>query len=516
MEERNETGKCLMCGRELHDKRPYCRECRQKKELERRIAEKNGEKAGKPKNSAKLTIIAVLAVMILAAVIIAAQNSRSKKPAEPEGFGSILIESDPPGADVISLDGSFAPGKTPLKVEKLKSGRIYKFTLDMDGCGNTNEISGVKVEKDRESKYMGVLERQGILSVNSTPAGAAVIIDGTKTDQVTPAEIKGVPEGKRKVRLEFSKDVSSEAECEVKWRETTHFHGLADKEKSGIEFKVPDDVKVFADGKYLGRTPLPVAIVPEGAHEISLVSEKFMPVKEVVATEKGKVAKYSPALQMYGILEITAKRRAYLYKGNEMAGALPMKVYCRPGEKFVADVQAEDGAVWKQGFVMKEGEYRRVEANLPPPPPPPTFSASDAPSYSPPFTDFSGFNVESYFPPSQWQKTEDFMEDMDQDGESERILGFKNLQESGSGGNKVYAFIIKKHDGQFYDRIPLRNPRLGCLGEGEIISLEAVKADQFGYREIVYSVGNTKDGITQKGSFAIYKGQCYSPSWSGR
>lgn len=518
MEEKNETGKCLSCGKELHDKRPYCMECRRKKELERRIAEKETEKAAPKKMSAAAIFTAAVAFMALAVFGISFFIASSAPKTEEDGTGSIIIESEPSGADVVSLDDSFPNGKTPLKAENLKAGKIYKFTVSLSGCGNANEISGVMAEKDKTVTYKEILEKQGSISVNSMPPGASVYIDGVKTEYVTPAEIANVPEGSKKIKFVFSQDNIYECECPVRWKETSHLYIIEDREKSGIQFSIPDGITVSADGKELGKTPLPPIMLDEGAHEIALSSDDFAPMFDIVMTEKGKVLTYSPDIKNYGTLEINADRRAYLLSGGEQL-ALPAKVRCKPGEKFIAEVIGDDGTSWKQGFMLKEGERRKVTAALPEPPAPIAYEPPSSASYSSPapITDFSGFNCDAYFPPSQWIKTEDFNEDVDMDGESEKIIGLKSLGERGPGGqSKIYAFLIKKHDGQFYDRIPLRNPRLGCLGEGELISLEVIKADQFGYREIAYSVGTAKDGITQKGAFAIYKGQCYSPSWASR
>lgn len=510
MKKNPKSGKCKECGKTVPDKRPYCRECRQKKELERRIEEKKLEP--KPVR-AKIYAASITAILIIASLVFFI-NSYSNKPKE-DGIGDLVIESDPPGAAVISLDNSFPSGKTPLKIEGLKAGKIYKFTFNMEACGNTNQINGVEIKKNQENKYKAVLEKQGGLHIQTIPPGADIYIDGIKTNFQTPAIVDKLKEGAKKIKLQFSDGTIIETVKNVVWKNTESVYLLKYKDKSGIQFNIPDGIKIYLDGQYIGKSPLPVALTQAGEHNISLISDKYMPLKTNFQSKSGEAVTFSPSLTPYGILEISANRRAYLYQDNKMMGALPLKVSCEPDKKFVADVVGEDGTSWKQGFILKPGEYRRVKAQLPDYAPSPTVVAAES-SYTPPYTDFSKFELERFFPPSEWLKTEDFMEDMDLDGESERILGFTNLLEKGDKGYKSYAFIIKKHDEVFFDRIPLRNPRLGCLGEGEIISLEAVRSDKYGYREIVYSIGNAEEGITEKGSFAIYKGEIYHPSWSGR
>ena len=506
----NKKYTCRECGKEIPDKRPYCSECRHKKELGRRLSEKRIEDKKTYFNrlyTLAAVIVAVAAISISAVILTAGKKEK------PAGFGSLTVTSNPSGAKVVSLDESFPTGTTPITVKSLPAGKICKFSIYMAGCGKTNEITGVQIEADKEAKYHAELEKQGTLTVKSLPEDAEIYIDSVNTGKKTPSELENICEGRRKIELVFSDGTSTSAEAEVKWKEASEIYILKDDTKSGVKFDVPEGVKIFADGKYIGKAPMPIELFTPGKHRISAVSPKHLPYKGEFSAEKGKIVKCSPVLKKYGILEITASRRAYLYKGNEFIGALPIKVNCTPTVKYVADVLSEDGASWKQGFILKEGEYRRVQATLPPPP----VYVPQTPVYTPPFTDFSGFRLESRFPPSEWLKTEDFMEDMDLDGESERILGFKNLQKKGEHGCKVYAFMIKKHDGVFFDVIPLKNPRLGCLGDGEIITLEALRSsDKYGYREIIYSTGTPDDGILEKGSFAIYKGQAYMPSWSKR
>ena len=519
MQEKNTTGKCLSCGKELHDKRPYCQECRRKQELERRKNEKIEENKETKKTILK-TLPIILSLLIILASIFYFVFLNTKQEVVETGTGSIKITTEPEGAQIISLDGTFSTGISPLIVKDLPSGKICKYSIIMEGCKNTNEIYGVKVKKDTETVSNTILEKQGTLNLKTTPPFADIYIDGIKYEKQTPTEIEEVPVGTRNIKFVYPNGNSVEQPVEVKWKETTNINILQDTEKAGIEFNIPEGIKVYSDGKFIGKTPLPVLLTSEGLHKITLISDRYITYREEAETKKGIVTTLNPKLRLFGHIEISADRPAYLYKEDGQLAPLPIKVSCMPNEKFVAKIISADGVEMLQGYVLKEGEFRRVSLKLPPPPPPPVIADSAPMNYqnfsSEPFTDFSQFRLEYFFPPATWEKTNEFSSDVDLDGESEKILGFKNLSEQGEKGCKVYAFLIKKHDGNFFDRIPLRNPRIGCLGEGEIISLEVVKNDYSGYREIIYSVGNADDGITSRGAFTIYKGGAYSASWSPR
>ena len=160
MQEKNTTGKCLSCGKELPDKRPYCQECRRKQELERRKNEKI-EETKENKKAILKTLPIILIVLIISACIYFFINSQKNKEVVETGTGSIKITTDPEGAEIISLDGSFQNGKSPLVVKDLPTGKICKYSIIMEGCKNTNEIYGIKVKKDEETVSHTVLEKQG-------------------------------------------------------------------------------------------------------------------------------------------------------------------------------------------------------------------------------------------------------------------------------------------------------------------------------------------------------------------
>ncbi len=506
--------RCSKCNRKIPVKRPYCSDCRRNIELEKKEKEETESVAPVTKTKDfikknKLVIISVIIIIILIPLFAGLKNKADK-----EGFGDLEITSEPAGAEVISLDNSFKNGKTPLKIKNLPCG-VYKFSVHMDNCANENEIIGVEVKKSAVVTYNAVLQKKGTLQVDSLPQGALILIDNVTYEKKTPATLENIDVGDRKVTIIFDDEIKREAAIPVKWGEQTNAFILKDKQSAGLELKTPDDIKVYADGNYIGKTPLPVLLLAPGKHTLSFSSPTILPWKTEITVEAGNVATLKPVFNYLGVLEIKAPRRADLYVDDKLMGALPLKIYCSPNKKVVAEVIAHDGASWKMGFMLKEGEYRLVNAKLPPPPVViPEYAAAAVSQPPAPFTDFSQFRLESRFPPSQWQKVEEFMNDIDLDGESEMILGFKNRQDMGANGYKISLFIIKKHDGSFFDVIPLRNPRLGCIGEGELISLDVIRSDAYGYREIVYSCGTASKGVTEKGAFVIYKGRAYTPQWT--
>ena len=90
MQEKNTTGKCLSCGKELPDKRPYCQECRRKQELERRKNEKIEENKETKKTILK-TLPIILSLLIILASIFYFVFLNTKQEVVETGTGSIKI-----------------------------------------------------------------------------------------------------------------------------------------------------------------------------------------------------------------------------------------------------------------------------------------------------------------------------------------------------------------------------------------------------------------------------------------
>lgn len=507
---------CKRCGATLPDKRPYCAKCR--KELEQtqdQISKKdqilNFLKALPKKKEFPAIIVVAVIVLLFLTIIVPLAIKNSKAPA----FGSLVIKSDPPGADVVSLDEKFVRGKTPLKITDLPVG-IYKFSVSMPNCGKGNEINSIEVKRNREAVFETVLPKQGSISVESYPEGASISLNGLIYDRKTPAEIKGVDIGKYKLTLTFDSGKVKNIPIEVFWGKETKLT-LMEDEMSGLKLKIPEDIKIKCDGQVVGYSPIPILVLHPGRHSISLSGDTIMDWESKVDLKAGDVATLNPALIAMGKFSIKADRDADLYVNDKYTGTLPLDIYVEPSKKVVLEVATRDGATWKNGYVMHPGQYRFLNITLPPPPPPPVYegySSYAAPAYTPPepATDFSDFNMKARFPSPEWRKLEQIMNDIDQDGESEMILALQHVTERLGSGYAIKLFIIKKHDGAFFDVIPLRNPKLNGIGEGELISMDVVKSDKYGYREILFATG-TPRGIGYRGSFRINKNQVYYPQF---
>ncbi len=93
-------------------------------------------------------------------------------PAQP---GGIDLQSVPEGASV-TVNGEFR-GRTPLTLSGISPGT---YTIGFSLPGFSNLTTPVRVEQGKISEVVATLQPEtGTLSVNSTPSGARVMVDGT-------------------------------------------------------------------------------------------------------------------------------------------------------------------------------------------------------------------------------------------------------------------------------------------------------------------------------------------------
>jgi hypothetical protein len=118
----------------------------------------------------------------------AAKKNRRSAPVAPPvaAIGQAVIESDPPGA-LIQIDGkSDAAWVTPFNVGGLSAG---KHIISASKSGYASEIRSLEVAPGvKASLSFRLSPMNALLVVTSSPAGAAITLDGKPTGRVTPAQ----------------------------------------------------------------------------------------------------------------------------------------------------------------------------------------------------------------------------------------------------------------------------------------------------------------------------------------
>jgi len=131
------------------------------------------------------------------------------------------------------------------------------------------------------SEGLGQKGEYGSLYIDSIPQGAEIYLDGTKTDDTTPALIEGVETGKRRVTV--GKDMFWEDRNVVVKTNTLTELKVELKEKGRGNLKIesePGGATVYIDGKEKGRAPMIIRNLSTGTHMVALKKPGYIDTKE--------------------------------------------------------------------------------------------------------------------------------------------------------------------------------------------------------------------------------------------
>jgi len=196
--------------------------------------------------------------------------------------GRLRVASEPAGARV-RVDGRDA-GVTPLALGAVPAG-IRR--VEMVREGHRRWDGTVKVLDGKEATVTVSLERlPGGLVVKSTPAGAAVVVDGQERGG-TPLGRLELPEGEHGVRVALAGHRPVERQVVLRAGEETVVTVRLERMAGRLSLtSEPPGAEVLLDGEAVGETPLDLA-VPPGRHEVQMDRALHAPWSRDVAVEDG-------------------------------------------------------------------------------------------------------------------------------------------------------------------------------------------------------------------------------------
>jgi eukaryotic-like serine/threonine-protein kinase len=227
--------------------------------------------------------------------------------------GVLRAMSTPEGAEIV-VDGK-AQGATPITVPEMSPG---VHTVTFSKAGYRSETRNVEVERGKRAQINAVLiSSMATVSVNSTPAGASVLIDGNETGKLTPAQVQ-VAEGGHKVTLKLQGWHTAETSFSLKPGETYNFTPVLTRDTAklgGFFRKVfgpgdpankgtliirtsPPGATVLVNGNQLPKTtPIPRAPMEPGKYRVTIKLKGYKTIERDVTLEKGKVVDLSGPLE---------------------------------------------------------------------------------------------------------------------------------------------------------------------------------------------------------------------------
>ncbi len=229
--------------------------------------------------------------------------------------GSVQIDSTPPGAQ-IQLDGRSDPSWiTPFGLSGLSPGQ---HTISVSKSGFSGDARTVEIASgSRTAVALHLASINALMVVNSTPAGADVILDGKTTGRVTPVQF-AVEKGAHTLVLRKQGYLDETASADLSAGQNFQFApslralGNADDIRNVGKFKKmfggsggdsvagmgtigvrtqPKGAQIAVNQRLLEKTSPTEFMVGPGNYVLDITLTGFKPVHKVVTVEKGgKVA----------------------------------------------------------------------------------------------------------------------------------------------------------------------------------------------------------------------------------
>jgi len=218
------------------------------------------------------------------------KNKKNAKTAPPQtkktasakkAEGAVKITTTPDGAKIY-INGKSTGKTTPATIRQLVAGSIITIRVEKDGYEPMTQK--LKIPDDNEPAVINLkLEPadKGILNIITDPPGAAVMINGILTKQVTPTAIKNLPVGKD-LKITLSKPGYEDFEENIRLatsRPQKISATLKPLKQNNASLKVkssPSGASVYIDGKNTGKkTPAVLKDIKPGNHVIKLTLEGY-------------------------------------------------------------------------------------------------------------------------------------------------------------------------------------------------------------------------------------------------
>ncbi len=179
--------------------------------------------------------------------------------------GLLLVESNPPGADVI-IDG-ISKGNTPLLVTDLPLGE-YKLEFKSE-MQLPRTMSAKLADRTPVRVFAELISNTAQLTVNSEPAGAEVRIDGVLAGK-TPCVLEEVQAGESEVKVSKRGYTPYQIRMEFQATKPYKLNATLEALPSGLTvISSPEGARITIDNQPAGTAPLTMSNLKEGPHEIT-------------------------------------------------------------------------------------------------------------------------------------------------------------------------------------------------------------------------------------------------------
>ncbi|HOI58427.1 MAG: DUF3344 domain-containing protein [Methanoculleus sp.] len=220
--------------------------------------------------------------------------------------GSILVTSTPTGA-AVWLDGEETGEVTDCTLTNVPAGD-HVVTVKLDGYADASMpvtvATGETAEVDLELTTL-----TGSLTVTSTPEGAAILIDGADTGEVTNATLDGIAVGTHTVTLKKDGYADTTADVTVAYNETAALHrDLVEARGSITVASTPTGAAIWLDGIDTGMTTNAILEnVAAGEHTVTVKKAGYADASMIVTVvDDGTAVAHFTLTEPAGIIAVTS------------------------------------------------------------------------------------------------------------------------------------------------------------------------------------------------------------------
>lgn len=325
----------------------------------------------------------------------------SLKPMEVEAKGSLLLETDPPGAKIF-LDGQDTGKVTPATLKNLETGRSFSFRFEKEDFQPLEKTIRLESEKPVAvaEKLNPIPKKEppplvANLEVKSNPSGAEIFLNGKKTGKTTPAQIEDLPVGKYTIRL-AKKDFEAASQTvqiasaepysiELKLKEIQKVPTPPPQPKQEPEPKLkptptfsgvgniqiasrPSGADVYINGERKGQTPVTIKTQAGQVKVLVTAGPENLPCKETITVRPGEQASLNCTMgPLYGKININSEppRADVFFDGKKMEGKTPMVIKkVKRDAEHTLRIEISGYRPWVRAFDLKDSEAKSFNVEL--------------------------------------------------------------------------------------------------------------------------------------------------------
>ncbi len=262
------------------------------------------------------------------------EESLLARPEQLKAFGSIVVKSDPPNAQVF-IDGKLLENLTPTVIGEVPAGEKHEIRVEKKGFRPWS--GSVEAQPDTSMPIQATLEKvvlkpplSGEVRITSEPSGADVYLNNKDMARKTPTRISGLSLGKRyKLRLKKEGYRIWEGEVNLHDSKPLSLQKVELEEAYGeLNLHVSPWADVYHKGKKLGTTPMAPIRLQEGVHKL-ILKNPLLNIKKPITVKimADKVYKEIVDISegMKGKLKINVRPWAYVYVDGKEMGITPLE-----------------------------------------------------------------------------------------------------------------------------------------------------------------------------------------------